>query len=286
MPEEAEFTEHGAATFVSGIGGLPSVVMGVALETTVTLRRGDNTVRVRSAGEEEVDSSLVNVCLDYAKGIGLIDGRVSADVRSQIPPSRGMKSSSSVSLAVLGAAFMLADRKFSDSALLRLSAELSIRAGVSVTGAYDDAAACHLGGVVYASNRGMRLHRCVSVREGYSVLFCVPARRITKASLPVGEIMMHQSEMRANYRLASKGRLRDASISNTALFCSLLDIDPAPSADALAAGALISGLTGSGPAFFAVCTPSTEESVASSFKPHGRVLTTRPWGVKADGLAL
>lgn len=286
MPEEAEFTEHGAATFVSGIGWQPGVTLGVALETTARLRRGDEGISVRSAGDEEVDSSLVRVCMDYAKGIGLLDGSVAVEVRSQIPPSRGMKSSSSVSLAVLGAAFRLAGRDFNDSALLRLSAELSVRAGVSITGAYDDAAACHLGGVIYASNGGMRIIRRTPVKAGYIVLFCIPARRITKSSLPVEQFSKHSREMRANYRAAFEGRLRDASMSNTALLCGLLDIDPAPSAEALAAGAVISGLTGTGPAFFAVCTPLARDDVASAFKPHGSVLATEPWGVTADGLAL
>lgn len=286
MPEEAVFTAHGATTFVSGIGGEPGVVMGVALETTARLRRGGEGISVQSPWEEAVDSSLVNVCLDYARHIGVVDGKVGVEVRSQIPPSRGMKSSSSVSLAVLGATFKLAGRSLSDSALLRLSAELSVRAGVSVTGAYDDAAACHLGGLVYASNSGMRLIKRLPVKDGYSVLFCIPSRRITKSSLPVGTISDHRTEMRANYRIAAGGRLRDASISNTTLLCRMLNIDAAPLADALAAGAEISGLTGTGPAFFAVCTPSSEGAVAAAFSSHGRVLATKPWGVTADGIAL
>ena len=285
MPEEAEFTEHGAVTFVSGIGGEPGVVMGVALETTARLRRGDGGISVRSAGEEEVDSSLVAVCMDYARDIGLVEGSVGVEVRSQIPPSRGMKSSSSVSLAVLGAAFRLAGRGFSDSALLRLSAELSVRAGVSITGAYDDAAAWHLGGVVYASNGGMRIIRRAAVREGYNVLFCVPARRIAKSSLPVDSISKHRREMRANYRAAAEGRLRDATMANTELLCRLLDIDPAPSSDALAAGAAVSGLPGTGPAFFAVCTPPVRDEVAAAFRSYGNVLATEPWGVTSDGFA-
>ena len=236
-------------------------------------------------GGMDIDSCLVDECIRHARNLNLLEGSVHVSVHSQIPPSRGMKSSSSVSLAVLGAAFRAAGRKFTDTALMRMSARVSISAGVSVTGAYDDAAACHLGGLVFADNGRMRISRRMNVRAGYTALFCVPDRKISKRSLPMESIMAHSGEMKRMYREAVSGRLRGACASNTKLLCRLLDIDDSPASDASSAGALISGLTGTGPAFFALCERSDAERVANALGRYGNVLSAHPTGVSDDGFA-
>lgn len=286
MKHEAEFTEHGAATIVSAIGSMRGVALGVSLKTKARISTGDgNGTSVSIAGGADIDSCLVEECIRHARSMNLLEGSVHVSVDSQIPPSRGMKSSSSVSLAVLGAAFLAAGRKFKDTALLRMSAQVSISAGVSLTGAYDDAAACHLGGLVFADNRRMRISRRVNVRAGYSALFCVPERKISKRSLPVGEIRAHSEEMKGIYREAASGRLREACRSNTRLLCRLLDIDDSPASDASSAGALISGLTGTGPAFFALCERSDADRVAAVLGRYGNVLSAQPTGVSDNGYA-
>ncbi len=286
MPDEFEFTEHGAATVVSAIGSYFGVALGVSLKTTARLRRvGGRGTEISVSGPEQVDDRLVRECINYARRRGLLSGPLDVEVKSEIPPSRGMKSSSSVSLALMGAALRVSGRRFTDSMLLRMSAEASIRAGVSVTGAYDDAAACHYGGIVFASNRGMRVLRRMSIRHGYSVVFCIPERRITKGSLPVGEISKHAPEMKSIYRTALKGRFREASMANTMLLCSLLDIDPAPATAAYGAGAAVAGLTGTGPAFFALTRSADTERIASLLARYGRAVITEPTGVSSSGFA-
>ncbi len=283
---ESEYTEHGAATIVSAISSYYGVSFGVSLRTKATLRKGDGEgTTVEVSGPEKVDDRLVLECVRYARGAGLLDGHVHVSVESQIPPSRGMKSSSSVSLAVLGAAMQSSGRKFTDGTLLRMSAEASIRAGVSVTGAYDDAAACHYGGIVFTSNRSMRIMKRLQIRGGYKTVFCIPRRRISKPSLPIAELSKHSAEMKAMYDAARKGMLSEACMSNTMLLCSLLDIDPSPAAEAARAGAVMSGLTGTGPAFFAVAGGDDVNEIVSVMGRYGSTIVAEPRGVSRNGHA-
>lgn len=286
MLTESEYTEHGAATIVSAISSYYGVSFGVSLSTKATLRKceGEGT-RVTASGPERVDDRLVLECIKYARCAGLLDGYVQVSVESQIPPSRGMKSSSSVSLAVLGAILQASGRRFTDAALLRMSAEASIRAGVSLTGAYDDAAACHYGGIVFTSNRSMRLMKRLQIRDGYKTVFCIPGRRIVKSSLPVAELSKHAAEMKAMYDAAREGMLSEACMSNTMLLCSLLDIDPSPALEAAQAGAVMSGLSGTGPAFFAVAGGDDVQGVAKVMEKYGSTIVTEPRGVSSNGHA-
>lgn len=285
MEGEARAVEHGAATIVSAIGSFYGVTLGVSLETSahVVLGKGERTIITIDGGES--DTRLVSECVRRARASGVLKGGVTVDVSSEIPPSRGMKSSSSVSLAVTGALMKAAGRRITPRELLVASAESSIAAGVSITGAYDDAAACHFGGLIFADNRRMRTVRRLHVRGGYSVLFCVPERRITKESLPMERIRRHASAMKLFFDQAKRGGIGDACRGSTMLLCGLLDIDPSPALEAMNAGALISGLTGTGPAFFAVAGNRTERRVAAAMSGFGKVMRTRPTGVSADGYA-
>lgn len=286
MSSEFTSVEHGAATIVSGIGSYYGVALGVSLETRASIRKtegGGTSITIE--GKERIDTALVSGCLRYARRMNMLDGAVDVHIASQIPPSRGMKSSSSVALAVLGAASKSSGRTVSETRLLRMSAEASIEAGVSVTGAFDDAAACHYGGIVFANNGNMRLLRRVKVRQGYSVVYCVPERRISKRSLPMDAIRERAAEMKEMYRSAAAGRLKEACTANTDVLCSLLDIDKSPALDARMSGALLSGLTGTGPAFFAVCDQRHLDAVSSVFSRHGEVIHSHPTGVSTDGLA-
>ncbi len=286
MKYAAEVTEHGAATIVSAIGSLYGVAMGVSLKTRAKVSMtddGGNALEI-DAGEG-MDHRLVRECVRQARLNGMANGSLSVSIETQIPPAKGMKSSSSVSLAVIGAIASCSGREMSSTELLHMSARASVGAGVSITGAFDDAAACHYGGIVFASNRGMRVLRRLELKDGYGVHFCIPGRSISKESLPMDEIRRHSAEMKGMYRKALSGKFRDACMSNTLLLCSLLDIDPAPALDAAGSGALLSGLTGTGPAFFALADRERSEEVVSALSPYGRIITTVPRGVSSDGIA-
>jgi shikimate kinase len=103
---------------------------------------------------------------------------VSANLRvfthGDLPPVGGLKSSSAVVNSTIAALSSLVGVRLSPMELLRLNAESSMEAGLSITGALDDAAASLLGGLVVTDNRGMRIIRWMSVPR-MGVLVYVPS---------------------------------------------------------------------------------------------------------------
>ena len=283
---DAVRTEYGAATIVSGIGSFRGVTIGTDMKSTahVRLTEGGRTSVLLKSGEK--DTSLVRQCIEIVRHLNSTGMKgLDVEVESEIPASRGMKSSSSVSLAVIGALLDAFGVRLADRQLLRYSAKASMLAGVSVTGAFDDAAACHLGGLIFADNRRMVIERRRRVSSRYSTVFFVPERKIRKSGLPLAELRKRRKDMLSLYGIAKRSMFREAAASNTLLLCRLLGIDPAPMFSALLSGASIAGLSGTGPAFFAVAEKDCMRSVESALRQHGRTAVCGLRGVSENGIA-
>ncbi|MDO5846189.1 MAG: hypothetical protein Q4Q04_04610, partial [Methanocorpusculum sp.] len=65
-----------------------------------------------------------------------------------------------------------------------LGAKASIAAKISITGAYDDAAACLLGGLVFTDNKNMRLLRRTAMPEEYAVVILPGTFTVPTCSFP------------------------------------------------------------------------------------------------------
>lgn len=262
---------------------------GVSLSTNVTVSiHGDKSLSVRYAGPEDTDEKLVHACLETATERGWMKGDSGVDIRieTEIPPSRGMKSSSSVAIALLIALAAASGQHLPENELLRLSAETSIAAGVSVTGAYDDAAACHYGGLIFADNSAFQIIRREKLSFPLTVLFTVPERRMPKRDLPVDRLKGRREEFLSIFRLAASGKLREAALCNSFLLCNELGISTEPLYASLSAGALLCGLSGTGPSFYAIVGQDHERGVTEALQPFGKIMKTTLRGCGADGIAL
>lgn len=277
-------TEHGAATIVSGICSGKGAVFGVSLKTSVVCSPSGSFRW--NTNMPEADDELVRECLAFARRSGWVKSPVSIRIETEIPPSRGMKSSSSVSLALIRSLGCIGGVHIPDTKLLSLSSSISMKAGVSLTGAYDDASGCHYGGIVFADNMRRRVIRRTAFSGKHAVFFVFDNRRIEKRALPAEELRRNRGTMNSIFRTALSGRIREACIANTMLLCSMLNIDPAPAFDALGAGALLAGLSGTGPAFFALCDSGQRERVLRTLRRYGTVIETQTRGVSRDGIAL
>ena len=97
-------------------------------------------------------------------------------LRSKVPVRRGLKSSSAVSTAILRATARAAGTEPSSLELGRLSAEVSRRAGVSATGALDDALAGLTPGFVVTDNLLGEVLRRSEVDPSWAALLYIPSR--------------------------------------------------------------------------------------------------------------
>jgi shikimate kinase len=173
-----------------------------------------------------------------------------AEVRttSQIPVSRGLKSSSAAANAVVFATLDALGEKMDALDAVRIGTKAAIEAGVSVTGAFDDACACALGGLVLTDNRSEKVLHRVRMPDYIRALVHVPEFQVRKSTLPRDRIAAVKGLVDLAFQEAQEGDLFRAMTLNGMCYSAALGLDEEIAIKALMNGALAAGLTGTGPA--------------------------------------
>ncbi len=172
------------------------------------------------------------------------------EIFSQIPVSRGLKSSSSACNSILSAVFDGNDFEIGTMEMIRMGVTCARSAGVTVTGSFDDACGCHLGGFVMTDNAKDRLilHRNIGAHD---VVIYVPDNKIRKKGLQTDALKASAQVIR---KAISDSRTDpfSAMTLNGRTIASASGIDDSWAETALMHGALGAGVSGSGPAVASV----------------------------------
>lgn len=259
---------RGAITIINAIAAGKGCAVGVDLRTwaEVELSSGHG-IEVHLEGLENEPTSLVEMCLSSVLDRFSVQKKAVLRIRSQIPVSRGLKSSSAAANATMLATLEALEESMSDIELLRMNAEISIASGTSVTGAMDDAAASLLGGTVFTDNHARTLLK----REEWTLcpraVINVPERMIRKQGLPRERISLYRPLVEEAFQLAWNGRYVEAMGLNSLCYGAALGLDQELVLKALEAGALGAGISGTGPAVAALVTKENEKAVAAAMGP-------------------
>lgn len=254
---------RGAVSIVNAIAAGKGCAVGIDLRTwaEVELVPGEGAeVHLEGFPDEPVKLAELSVqaVLDHFS----MKRKAIVRTGSQIPVSRGLKSSSAAANAVILATLDALKAEMPAIDILKMNADVSIRAGVSVTGAMDDAAASLLGGVVFSDNHARTLLR----REAFDlcdrVVIAVPDRMIRKSGLPKERIAVYRPLAEEAFRLAWNGEFIKAVTLNSLIYGAALGLDQEMSIKALRAGAVASGISGTGPAVVSFVDATTERQVA------------------------
>ena len=236
----------GAASVLNAIPCGIGSTLGIALRTEAEIVPS-GSVEVVLEGRPGMDDLLARTCVARtAEAVGRpLDG-YRLTVRTEIPPSMGLKSSSSVCNAVVAATLDLLGESMAPLDAIRLGVGCARECGVTITGAFDDACGCGLGGLVVTDNARDELILRKEVPR-MDVVVCVPDRSIPKSKVPVSRYKDLEAEYRA---LASS--IEDDYLGvltrNGARVASLAGVDDAITRKALSEGALAAGVSGTGPA--------------------------------------
>ena len=284
----------GAISVVNAIvTGHAGASLGVALHTEakVTLLEDVPEVEVVIDGEEAEDPTLARLVLKaVVSRLGEPEWGGRVETTSTIPPSRGLKSSSAaanaVALAANHAFHLYEGRSLARHDLLDAAIEAALDAGVTITGAYDDASASLHGGLCVTDNKERKLLHREAADETLEVVLLVPATKTPTRSvkdLPYAPFAPHAL---AAHALARQGKWQQALTLNGLVAGALYDVPPAWTRDALAAGALAAGVSGTGPAFAAVADAATvkrvEEALRAHAPPGAQLLRTRLSNARAE----
>lgn len=185
--------------------------------------------------------------------------QLNLEIKSKIPTAVGLKSSSAVSAAIAKAVFGLFSKEQDFKSILKVSCIASKDCGASLTGAYDDAAASLLGGLIFTDNSKFKLLKHAKVPKvlGSKVAIMIPDnRKVLTSSVNASAYSNYRVESLNSFDYAREGRFTSAMMLNSIIQCAALKYSLEPVSTALAEGAIASGITGKGPAVVAVCRDS------------------------------
>lgn len=240
---------HGAATIVNAIALGKGAAFGVDLRTTaeVELEPGGE-IKVKM--DEDEDPTLAVKCVEKVLSRFAPEDHFGAVIRtrSEIPISKGLKSSSAAANAVVLATLDALSMDLDNLDAVRMGTSSAIEAGVSVTGAFDDATASLLGGVVVTDNRREEILKKDLLPQDVKVLLHIPDFKIRKKGLPIERIRSMAPIAKTAFDLAMDGEYFWAMTLNGICYSSALGLDQELAMEAMYKGALAAGVSGTGPA--------------------------------------
>ena len=293
-------TAPGAGTVLNALATGQGSAFAIDVETTATVELAADAATVTGEidGVPDADTRLIERCVErvvdrFDDGEG---GTVVTD--SEVPMAAGLKSSSAAAnatvlatLDALGVDVVDDDATAGDSdgtaadddAITKLDAcRIGVNAardvGVTITGAFDDAAASMLGGVVVTDNTEDAL-LARETRE-WDVLVWTPPERAYSADADVDrcENVAEMADLVAE--LALDGRFGEAMTVNGLAYSAALDFDTDPAVEAMPHCHGVS-LSGTGPSVVAVGDAASLAPVRELWVERDGTLietTTRPTG--------
>ena len=280
---------YGAATIVNAIATGKGAALGVDLWTKAKVGLTDepSVIQGRILSDPSEDTNLIKRVINRIFRRFRVEGEYGAfvETNSNIPIARGMKSSSAAANAISLATVAALRKKLSDLEVVNLGVEAAKDAGVTITGAFDDACASYFGNIVVTDNVARQVKRRFKVDGEYTVLFHVPSSKTYTAQSNVKKMKIMAPLVDIAYREALLGRYWSAMTFNGLIYSVALGYDIKVAVDALAAGAIAAGISGKGPAIAAVVPEDSMANVKEAWNVfEGEVIQARVNRVKAHAV--
>lgn len=283
----------GSATVINAISMGCGSAFGIKLYVTAEIElKGSKSSEIICKADRDVDTTLMELCVkkvfqrfEGLKGIKELDFETGVTVKtsSTLPAASGLSSSSATSNAVVMATTQALIDEYQLSIdeiginnfdIVNMAVDASLDAGVTITGAFDDASASFFGGLTITDNNKREILQR-HVMEEQNILVYMPNRMSPTANSDVGRMKLLAPYVKIAFMEAVKGDIYHALTLNGILYCSALGFNPDIALDALDAGAIAAGLSGTGPSFVAVADNKNVDSVEDVWKSYpGRVIRT------------
>ena len=254
---------YGAVSIVNAIATGKGSTLGIDtfVETTLTKKDGKG-IHITSENKT-ISSRLINKLIENMIPKKILDNtKLELDFKSNIPTGYGLKSSSAISSAVVLSCAKAFGKTMSDEEILKLGAKTSIQAKVSITGAYDDACACHFGGFNVTDNLKMQLlNRELAPKELQAIVFLPKSRK--RGNLK--KLKNFKNAFEQSWQLAKNSDYWNAAILNGIATTSILNSEPNLIMKLMEKGALCATISGNGPSLMAIVDKKNKSRVQKEF---------------------
>ena len=161
-----------------------------------------------------------------------------------------------------------------DLEIINMAIDASLEAGVTITGSFDDATASYFGGVVVTDNKN-REFIIKEKMEEHPILVYMPNFYSKSGDSNPERMKLLSPLVETAFGFAKDRNYFKALNLNGLIYSATLGFDSAIAVDALEAGAIASGLSGTGSSFVAVVSPDSIDDVRESWsKYEGKVIET------------
>lgn len=277
MTFEGHACAFGAGTIINAIATWKGAAFGVDLKTfaEVSLFEGKSGIKGSIEGTPEGDTRLIEHCVELVlERFGLeLEGTIITG--SEIPLAGGLKSSSAAANASVLATLRAVGEILPPLEIVKLGVRAAKEVGVTVTGAFDDACASFLGGIVVTDNRKMELVRREEADS--KVLIFAPSKKAFSADTNVKRSRLIAPYVEMAYELALKGEYERAMTLNGFLYCGALGFDTEYMLKALECGVTGVSLSGTGPSYAALVKAEQVKELKSAWEScgmEGKVIET------------
>lgn len=267
---------HGALSVLNaiatGVGGAVGIDLPVEARVELAPRGGVEVESTTPWGPVEPPRGLLEAIAWLAGRLGH-EGGVRVTVHSRVPPASGLKSSSAVVNAIVSGVLDALGLEVGMVEAARLGVEVARRAGLTITGAFDDSLATIGDGVFVTDNRSLEVLRRIEVGGDLYAVVALRGRRPIDSVDPEPFRRLSREYMTAA-RLALAGEWAAAMTLNGVLTLAATGWDLESLslvARALSLrGVVAAGVSGKGPAVFAVT--EEPEAVAEAWEAGGLIV--------------
>ena len=269
----------GSATVINAISTGCGSAFGIELYVSVQACLKPSKTIFKT--EKGVDTALMEICVRKVLEKFNVTTGIKVQTSSNLPVASGLSSSSATSNAVVMATYralvddgLVSDNSLDDYDLINMAIDASLEAGVTITGAFDDASASFFGGLTITHNprREILYNRPM---EEQSILIYMPNKKSPTAQSDVARMKLLAPWVKLAFQEALKGNIYHALTLNGILYSAALNSNADIALDALDSGALAAGLSGTGPSFVAIVPDNALDRVQEAWSSYpGRVILT------------
>jgi shikimate kinase len=277
----------GSATVINAISTGCGSAFGIKLY--VTAEANLKSSELIFSTERDVDTTLMEICVNKVQERFNLNTGLEVRTKSNLPVASGLSSSSATSNAVVMATYqalvnegLVQENSMDNLEIVGMAIDASLEAGVTITGAFDDASASFFGGLTITNNHRREILARRNM-EQQNILIYMPDRKSLTAQSDVGRMKLLAPWVKIAFQEALKGNINSALTLNGLLYCAALHFNTDIALDALDSGALAAGLSGTGPSFVAIVPEENLDQVHEVWSSlDGRVISTGVdnWGTK------
>ena len=270
----------GSATIINAIATGFGSAFGIGLDIVCEARTAIDSIRC--SNDVGADNSLMEICVEKVFDYYNIDKDefgISLNTKSTLPMASGLSSSSASSNAIVKATSSIVSEEFDlkpldDLEIINMAIDASLDAGVTITGSFDDATASYFGGVVVTDNRNREFIIKEKMDER-TILIYMPNFYSKSGDSNPDRMKLLAPLVETAFDFAKQRNYFKALNLNGLIYSAALGFDSTIAIDALEAGAVASGLSGTGSSFVAVVDDNSIDEVVEAWSRYeGRVIKT------------